>query len=61
MADINVNQTGETENALQFDVDVTEAGSSSRHVVTLQREGDAAFDGVSLTPSIRKANQSSLC
>ena len=38
MADINVDQTGETENALQFDVDVTEAGSSSRHVVTLQRE-----------------------
>ena len=38
MADVSVKRTGETEDALQFDVEVTEAGSSSRHVVTLQRE-----------------------
>lgn len=38
MADIDVSRTGETEDALQFDVEVTGAGSSSRHVVTLRRE-----------------------
>jgi hypothetical protein len=37
MADIEVTPTGQTDEELQFDVTVSEAGSTSRHVVTLQR------------------------
>ena len=37
MADIDVTPSGETEEAVRFDVTVSGAGSSSRHVVTLRR------------------------
>ena len=37
MADVVVTRTQETDDAYTFDVGITEAGSSSRHVVTLSR------------------------
>ena len=40
MGTIEVTKAGETDDALTFDVQVTETGSTSRHAVTLQR-GDA--------------------
>ena len=41
MAEIDVRPTGEDDDAFTFEVVVNEAGSSSRHVVSLQR-ADAA-------------------
>ena len=38
MADIDVTPSGETDDELRFDVTVTEAGSTSRHAVTVQRK-----------------------
>ncbi len=37
MTDIRVQRTDESDDTLTFDVDVADAGSSSRHVVTLSR------------------------
>jgi hypothetical protein len=37
VADITVKKTGEDDNGFRFDVDVTDAGSTSHHDVTLSR------------------------
>ena len=37
MADIDVTRTGETEEEYAFDVQVSEGGEQTRHVVTVQR------------------------
>ena len=37
MADITIKETGEDDQGFRFDVDVTEAGSTSHHDVTLSR------------------------
>ena len=37
MADIDVHRTTEIDDGFQFDVSISEAASSSRHVVTLSR------------------------